>query len=119
MSAAENTLYFQIKATGLPLPCREYRFAAEHVGLGAGVRARLMESRLKDWRFDFAWPSHKFACEVEGGGGMGRHTTAKGFRQDIEKYHHAMALGWTVYRCDAALVRNGMSVALIERLLAA
>lgn len=117
MSAHEEALYFQIKLLHVPLPEREYRFAAEHVGHGKGVRARLSRAGLKDWRFDFAWIEQKLAVEVEGGGGMGRHTTAKGFRQDIEKYHQAMAMGWTVYRCDGALVRNGAAVALIDRLL--
>ena len=117
MSVAEDTLYFQVEATGLPAPEREYRFAMHHVGPGTGIRARLSQAGLRDWRFDFCWPAYKLAVEVEGGGGMGRHTTAKGFRQDIEKYHHAMALGWTVYRCDAALVKTGEAIGLIERLL--
>jgi len=117
MSKHEELLAFQIGALKIPSPVREYRFAAEHVGLGGGVRGRLKAARLRDWRFDFAWPDINFAVEVEGGGGMGRHTTAKGFRQDLEKYHHAMRLDWTVYRCDGALVKRGEACALIEKLI--
>ena len=39
----------------LPQPAREYRFAARHVGQGPGVRQRLKDAGLRDWRFDFAW----------------------------------------------------------------
>jgi hypothetical protein len=120
MSALENTLYFQIEALGIPLPACEYRFAAEHVGIQAGIRARLKAAGLKDWRFDFAWPDKMLAVEVEGGAWVnGRHTRGAGFTADIEKYHHAMSLGWTVYRCDGALVKRGQAVGLIERLIGA
>ena len=120
MSALEITLYFQIKALGLPLPEREYRFAAEHVGKGQCIRQRLHQAGLKDWRFDFAFIEQKLAVEVEGGAFVnGRHTRGVGFTADIWKYHQAMSLGWTVYRCDGALVRNGEAVGLIERLLGA
>ena len=81
--------------------------------------ARLSQAGLKDWRFDFAFIEQKLAVEVEGGAFVGgRHTRGAGFTGDILKYHNAMALGWTVYRCDGALVKNGQAVALIERLVA-
>lgn len=47
------------------------------------------------------------------------HTRGKGFRDDMLKYHHAMRLGWTIYRCEAELVTSGQAVNLLERLLEA
>ena len=111
-------LAYHIHALGVLAPVQEYRFAAEVVGGGPGVRRRLKEAGLKDWRFDFAWPERMFAVEVEGGNySGGRHTRGKGFEEDCHKYHHAMALGWTVYRCDGSLVRSGQAATLIERIL--
>ena len=54
------------------------------------------------WRFDFAWPEHLFAVEIEGmgraDGGLAAHRTRAGFLKDAEKYERAMILGWRVYR---------------------
>ena len=117
MSKIEDLLAFHLDAIGLE-PVREYRFAALTVGSGAGVRKRLSDAGLKDWRFDYAFPAHKLAVEVEGGGWTGgRHTRGKGFADDLWKYHKAMDMGWVVYRCDGAMVRSGAAVALIEKLL--
>lgn len=103
---------------GLPDYEREYRFAAHHVGLGPGIKARLREEGLSDWRFDFAWPEVMFAVEVEGGGWVGgRHTRGGGFAADMQKYHAAAVLGWFVYRCDAALIERGQAANFIKRQL--
>lgn len=108
----------QIRALRLPDPQREYRFCVEAVGAGAGIRRRLKEAGLKDWRLDFYWVDQKLAVEVEGGGWTeGRHTRGSGFAEDLRKYHVAMGMGITVYRCDGALVRSGDAVELIGRLL--
>lgn len=108
-----------LKAKSLPAPEKEFRFAAEEVGLGPGVRARLEKSGFKDWRFDFAWPSSMLAVEIEGGGfSGGRHTRGEGFAEDITKYDSAMRLGWTVYRCDARLVNSGRAADTVALLLA-
>lgn len=117
-SALEMQFMRQVVALKLPTPEREYRFAAHHVGLGKDLRKRLQAAGLKDYRFDAAWPAHKLAVEVEGGSWVnGRHTRGAGFRDDCWKYHHAMALGWTVYRCEESLIRGGQAVALVEKLL--
>lgn len=118
MSKLEEQLLLHIKATKLPMPEREYRFAAIHVGLGSGIRGRLQEAGLKDWRFDFAWPDIKLACEIEGGGWTGgRHTRGKGFSDDLIKYDNAMRLGWTVYRCDGAMIKSGTVINIIALLI--
>ena len=69
-------------AAGLPEPEPEYRFA-----------------HPRRWRFDFAWPAHLIALEVEGGVWTnGRHTRGSGFVGDMAKYNHAAILGWKVLR---------------------
>lgn len=52
----------------------------------------------RGWRFDFAWPEHKIALEVEG---RGRHQRVKGFRDDCEKYNAAASRGWRLLRFPA------------------
>lgn len=104
-----------IRAYKVLTPVREYPFAQEVIPGGKGVRARFKKSELKNWLFDFAWPDLKFAVEVEGGAGFGRHTTREGFKGDLEKYHHAMDLGWTVYRCDGDLIRAGKAIEFIKK----
>lgn len=118
MSNLELTLEQHLRWTKVPPAQREYQFAAQHVGPGPGVKKRLQLAGLKNWRFDFAWPEVMFAVEVEGGGWTGgRHTTGAGFRGDMDKYHHAMRLGWFIYRCDAELIMSGAASTLIKDLL--
>lgn len=62
----------------------------------------------RKWRFDFAWPDHKFAVEIEGGLFKGgRHQSLSGFLGDCEKYEVALRLGWTVYRVPGPWVKEG------------
>ena len=117
-SNLEKALIFQMRALQLPDPQQEYRFAAESVGTGRGLRARLQERGLKDWRFDFAWPQYGFAVEIEGvTPNGGRHQRIKGFLGDCEKYHAALDLGWNVYRTTAPLINSGRAVKLIDRMI--
>lgn len=121
MSDLERTLAFHIRARKLPKPEREYRFAAEASGgTGTGVRKRLKDAGLKDWRFDFAWPDLMLAVEVEGGGwANGRHNRGKGFHEDLKKYQEAQRLGWTIYRTAGELIKNGEAVQTIKELILA
>lgn len=99
-------------------PTEEYRFAAIDVGEGKGLRARLAAAGLKDWRFDFAWPRLKVAMEIEGGAwSNGRHTRGSGFAADLRKYQAAMVRGWTIYRCDYAMLKSGEAYEAIKRIL--
>lgn len=118
-SYAEELLVQHLKAVKESSYVREYRFAAIHVGLGKGIRQRLKDANLKDWRFDFAWIELKLAVEVEGGGWVsGRHTRGAGFLGDLMKYDAAQRMDWTVYRCAPEMVKNGMAISTIQRLLA-
>lgn len=116
MSQLEETLRLQLLHLGVSGPVREHRFAAEATGgPGRGLRKRLREAQLKDWRFDFAWPDLMFAVEVEGGAHVnGRHNRGKGFEEDLLKYHHAVRLGWTVYRCSRPLIVSWMAAHVIR-----
>lgn len=54
----------------------------------------------RKWRFDFVFPPHKLALEVEGGAWTnGRHTRGSGFIKDMEKYNRAAVMGWRILRC--------------------
>jgi len=119
-SKGELLLAVQIHQAGLPEPEREYRFAARSLGLGPGIRERLRRAGLKDWRFDFAWPEHRLAVEVEGGSwSKGRHVRGTGFEEDCEKYNAASFDEWAVLRFTTAMVRDGRALATIKRALAA
>lgn len=77
----------------------EYKFSRDIVGDGKGIRERLKQAGLKDWRFDVAIPKQKIAIEFEGGlFQYGRHNRAMGMIGDIHKYNTATAHGWRVLR---------------------
>jgi very-short-patch-repair endonuclease len=69
----------------------------------------------RKWRFDLAWPETKIALEYEGGiFSNGRHTRAKGYDSDCEKYSTAAILGWTVIRITPMMLRDGRAIKLLE-----
>lgn len=60
---------------------------------------RFHQSRM--WRFDYAIPSLKIACEYQGhsgfiGGKASGHSTIKGLTNDCEKFNSAVQDGWRV-----------------------
>jgi hypothetical protein len=86
----------QVIAVGLPEPEPEHRFAA---ALG------------RKWQFDYAWPVHRIAFEIEGGAFIGgRHTSGAGFEKDAEKYNRAAILGWMVIRATHGMIRRGAAI---------
>lgn len=101
MSELEHELSYMMALTGLPVPEREHRFHP-----------------TRRWRFDFAWPDHLIACEVEGATWSGgRHTRGAGFEADCEKYNEACLLGWRVLKVTGAMVRDGRALDVVERAL--
>lgn len=94
LSKGEEQLLQQIRALGLLEPVREHRFHTE-----------------RRWRFDFAWPAHMLACEIEG---WGRHQRFKGYAADCEKYSAAAVLGWKVLRFTTAQVRSGQAIEALQ-----
>jgi hypothetical protein len=99
----------QLIAAGLPDPVTEFMFAKE-IG--------------RKWRFDYAWPDHKIALEIEGAvfGRLiitadgkkiragGRHSTGAGLQADAFKYNRAAILGWLVVRATTTMVRDGHAI---------
>jgi very-short-patch-repair endonuclease len=97
----EDLLAAQMLAYGLPVPVREARFHPK-----------------RKWRFDFAWPDHALAVEVEGGVySGGRHVRPGGFERDTEKYNAAVSCGWRVLRFTGEAVRSGKAVKEISAAL--
>lgn len=101
-SKLEELLALQIRALKVLPPEREYRFHP-----------------TRRWRFDFAWPAHMLAIEVEGGVWTGgRHTSGAGFIDDAEKYNAATLAGWRVLRFTGDQVKSGRVVKLLQTLVA-
>jgi len=71
------------------------------------------------WRFDFAFPAKRVAVEVEGGVWMqkSRHTSPKGYINDMEKYTEAACQGWTVLRFTPQQVKKGEAINKILKTL--
>lgn len=70
------------------------------------------------WRFDFAWPTHLLALEVEGAVWTnGRHTRGSGFIKDMEKYNRAAVLGWRVLRTTPSELCMQETVEMIKNAL--
>lgn len=98
------------KAQGLPEPTPEYYFC-----LG------------RHWRFDWAWPAHHLALEVEGGLWKGkpcplckqrtggRHNRGTGFLRDMDKYNSAAIQNWRVLRCTPKDMKSGAVFDLLRR----
>jgi very-short-patch-repair endonuclease len=82
-----------LRMARLPAPEAEYRFAAP-----------------RRWRFDYAWPQHLVALEVDGG------TWVAG--RDTEKLNAAAVLGWRMLRCTPQQLCTLAMVELIGDALA-
>ena len=117
MSTLEKLLLSQIALLKINEPALEYKFVRDIVGNAPGIRTRIKELDLGDWRFDFAWPDRKIAVEIEGATWTGgRHTRGSGFEEDCRKYNAATSLGWQVYRFTGSQVKSGQAVKFIKSL---
>ena len=86
---------------GLPRPVAEFRFHP-----------------VRRWRFDFAWPMHKVALEVNGGvWTQGRHTRGAGAIKDMEKQNAAAVLGWRMLYTTPSGLCSGATVDLLIQIL--
>lgn len=114
--SAERPLFLAAcQEHGLPPPLSEYHFA---VDIG------------RKWRFDYFWKLIPIGCnayrlrargvalEVDGGSHSGgRHTRAKGFRDDQEKRNNAVLRGIWVLNCTPEDVTDGSVFALLKKAL--
>lgn len=120
MSALEETLMLHLKAAKLMDGMeREHRFAALATGgTGPGVRQRIKDAGLSDWRIDFAYPAKKLAIECEGGTWTGgRHTRGAGFEADTAKYNALTLHGWRLLRFTSTAIKSGVALKVIETAL--
>lgn len=118
ISKLEELLALHLRAAKLD-PVREYRVGAMATGgTGAGLRKRLTDAGLKDWRIDFAFVAEKLAVEVEGGTWTGgRHVTGSGFEADADKYNKLTLMGWRVLRFTSTAIKSGVALQCIEAAL--
>lgn len=73
---------------------------------------------IRKWRFDYCWPDHKIALEVEGGVFTGgRHTSGAGFSEDMIKYNAAVILGWRVIRTTPTNLLKVDTINMIKQLI--
>ena len=99
-SEGESLLSLQLKALKIAFE-REFKFCQD-----------------RKWRADFHLVDKMILIEVEGGiWSGGRHTRAKGYLGDMEKYNSAQELGYSVYRYSTEQVKSGKAIEDIRRLV--
>jgi len=97
ISTLESELLFQINASGLPEPKREYKFLPD-----------------RRYRFDFAWPAYQLAVECNGGTWQrGGHSTGAGIQRDYDKLNLAQLAGWIVLQFTADQIHDGRAITTI------
>lgn len=85
------------------------------VSLLEGCKCEYQFHPTRKWRFDFAWPHMMLAIEVEGGTHSGgAHVRGKGYQEDCEKYNEATAMGWTLFRFTAEMIKSGKAILFVE-----
>jgi len=96
------TIQLFCRLHGIPQPVAEHRFHAS-----------------RRWRFDYAWPEHRVALEIEGGAWTGgRHFRGTGAIMDMLKYTEANIMGWIVIRRTPSNATNAECADLIKRAIA-
>jgi|TARA_R100001530_G_scaffold20206_1_gene16903 very-short-patch-repair endonuclease len=96
----------------------EEEFAAQLDAAGVKYQRELMLIPNRKFRFDFVIPQANLVAEVEGGTWRGgRHTSGAGFRKDCEKYNLALEHGWRVLRFTTDMVRKGLALESVVRVL--
>ena len=72
----------------------------------------------RKWKADFHLIGKKILVEVEGGiWSGGRHTRAKGYIGDMEKYNAATMMGYQVIRFSTEQVKSGLAIEQILKLI--
>ena len=101
MSELEETLAFQIRATGLPEPEREYQAVPK-----------------RKFRYDFAFVQEKLLVEVQGGiWTRGSHARPKGITRDMTKLNLAQLAGWRVMQFSRGMIESGEALDMISKAL--
>jgi very-short-patch-repair endonuclease len=106
----------QCALAGLMIPTPEYQFAKQ---LTSQQLTAIGQVKPRKWAIDWAFIPARIAVEVEGGYAIGgRHTSAKGFIGDQEKYNCLTCLGWRLIRVTPRDVKRGAALTWIRRALA-
>ncbi len=70
------------------------------------------------WKFDFCFPEHGVAVEIEGGIWVdGRHSRGSGMEADMSKYNEAAILGYRVLRVSGGHIQSGQALKWLEAAL--
>ena len=94
-----DLLQMQMKALGLPIPEKEYRFHPK-----------------RRFRFDWAFVANMLGVEQDGGVWVrGRHSRGAGQIKDMEKLNAASILRWWVLRFTPQQVEKGEAALTIQR----
>ena len=95
-----DTLLFQIRALGLPLPIREYQPLLP-----------------RKWRLDCAWPDRKLFAECDGGEFLKASARRHGGAKDCERWNTLTLHGWTGYRFVGSQVQSGYAISVLEQVI--
>ena len=92
-----------LKSEGIPIPEAEFRFAPP-----------------RRWRFDYFWPEHGLALEIDGAVWTGgRHTRGSGWMKDTEKLNEAACMGYRMLRCTPQQLLTVQMIGVIRKTLQA
>ena len=73
----------------------------------------------RKWRWDYAWPQHTLALEVQGGvWSGGSHGRGSGIVRDMEKYSAGAVLGWRLLLVEPKQLPTLGTATLIREALA-
>lgn len=97
----DQMFLLMVKARKLHRPVPEFRFHP-----------------VRKFRFDFAWPEHRLALEVEGGvWSGGAHGRGTGIVRDMEKATLAAEEGWRIIRVTPSKLATEGTMDSIHRAL--
>ena len=114
ISRSKGELIFAQQLTDATFGTEEKKYSTLGLGMWKEEYVFLKDRRF---RFDFAWPKHMIAVEIEGGTwNQGRHSTSAGFAKDCEKYNLAALDGWSVYRFPTSMVKDGSAILFMHKI---
>ena len=114
ISRSKGELIFAQQLKDATFGTEEKKYSTLGLGLWKEEYVFLKDRRF---RFDFAWPKHMIAVEIEGGTwNGGRHVTGVGFAIDCEKYNLAALDGWSVYRFPTQMVNDGTAINFMHKI---
>jgi len=90
----------------------------KEAGFHRGMKEELQFLTERKFRFDFCWPEHMLALEVQGGiWSRGRHARPRGILNDYEKFSEAAILGWRIILVTGLEISNGSAIDRVKRAL--